>query len=72
MITIGGVRMIPNELFMESNTVHLCKSCSNFYPMCSDDEHKILFGDGNGKDNICCCNKYEPLLEHDYDRGGYK
>ena len=57
---------------MENNHVHLCNSCFKSYPDCSDDEHAIEFGDGIGGDNICCCNKYEPLLERDYERGGYK
>lgn len=57
---------------MENNQVHLCNSCFKSYPECSDDEHSIEFGDGIGCDNICCCNKYEPLLERDYERGGYK
>lgn len=55
---------------MENNPVHLCNSCYKSYPECSDDEHAIEFGDGIGNDNICCCNKYEPLMEHDCDRGG--
>ena len=57
---------------MENNSVHLCNSCCKSYPECSDDEHSIEFGDGIGNDNICCCNKYEPLMEHDYDRDGIK
>lgn len=57
---------------MENNPVHLCNSCCKSYPECSDNEHIIEFGDGIGNDNICCCNKYKPLMEHDYDRGGYK
>lgn len=55
---------------MENNYVHLCDSCCNCYPGCSSDN--VVFGDGKGNDNICCCNRYEPLMEHDYDRGGYK
>lgn len=57
---------------MENNSVHLCNSCCNYYPECSDENHIVKFGDGKGNDNVCCCNKYEPLMEHDYDRGGYK
>ena len=57
---------------MKNNHVHLCNSCCTSYPECSDDEHAIEFGDGVGGDNICCCNKYEPIMENDYDRGGYK
>ena len=57
---------------IENNSVHLCCSCCNYYPECSDENHNVEFGDGKGNDNICCCNKYEPLMEHDYERGGYK
>lgn len=42
-----------------NNGVHLCNSCSYDYPKC--DDIQIIFGDGIGNDNICCCNKYEPL-----------
>lgn len=57
---------------MENNFVHLCNSCCNKYPSCSDEEHNIIFGDGIGNDNICCCNKYKPLMEYDYYRDGYE
>lgn len=57
---------------VENNSVHLCNSCLNCYPECADEKQQILFGDGIGNDNICCCNRYEPIMEHDYDRGGYK
>ena len=58
---------------IENNHVHLCNSCCNSYPECAiDTEISVIFGDGKGCDNICCCNKYEPLMERDYERGGYK
>ena len=62
----------PRLLTLENNQVHLCNSCCNHYPDCNVSESGCLFGDGKGNDNICCCNQYESLLEHDYDRGGYK
>lgn len=55
---------------IKNNHVHLCNSCLNHYPECGDVE--ITFGDGDGNDNICCCNKYEPIMERDVERGGYK
>lgn len=55
---------------IENNSIHLCDSCLNKYPEC--DAVEIIFGDGRGDDNICCCNKYEPIMEHDYERGGCK
>ena len=57
---------------VKNNEIHLCNSCCREYPKCDDEKCDVLFGDGRGNDNICCCNKYQPLLEHDYDRGGYK
>ena len=54
---------------IENNEVHLCKSCVNCFPECEAQEG-IIFGDGIGCDNICSCNKYIPLAEHDYYRGG--
>lgn len=57
---------------VENNSVHLCNSCCNCYPDCSDNEHQVIFGDGTGNDNICYCNYYVPLVEHDrYIRGEY-
>lgn len=44
-------------LYIKDNKVNLCDSCVHNYPQCSG--NKIIFGDGLGKDNICCCNKYE-------------
>lgn len=41
-----------------NNKVNLCDSCRNNYPECNGD---VLFGDGVGNDNICCCNCYNPL-----------
>ena len=58
---------------IENNSVCLCNSCCNKYPECGSKINiDVVFGDGVGNDNICCCNKYEPIVEHDYDRGGYK
>lgn len=54
-----------------NNTVNLCSSCQFEYPSCPV-EDEIIFGDNTGYDNICCCNCYEPLLERDVERGGYK
>lgn len=54
---------------IENNEVHLCKSCVNCYPECETDDG-IIFGDGTGSDNICCCKKYTPIAERDPYRGG--
>lgn len=55
-----------DEQSVEKNAVNLCTSCKLFkehFPECGD--VNILFGDGVGNDNICCCNKYEPYTEPD-------
>lgn len=57
---------------MENNCVMLCNSCSFNYPDCPSEIESVEFGDGAGCDNICCCNRYEPILEKDFERGGYK
>lgn len=44
---------------VKNNGVNLCDSCYNEYPDCSAEN--VLFGDGVGKDNICCCSEYCPL-----------
>jgi len=40
---------------VENNRVNLCDSCMDSYPECNSE---VLFGDGIGNDNICCCNRY--------------
>lgn len=44
-----------------NNKVHLCDSCTHSYPDCSAKGHDVLFGNGKGNDNICCCNQYEAV-----------
>ncbi len=41
-----------------NNKVNLCDSCKYTYPDCSANKDDVLFGDGVGDDNICCCNRY--------------
>lgn len=57
---------------VSNNHIHLCQSCYKEFPNCDADNNDIMFGDGTGNDNICCCNKYIPIMERDTDRGGYK
>jgi len=47
---------------IQNNQVHLCLSCSYSYPKCPACDDDVAFGDGKGKDNICCCNRYEPVM----------
>ena len=39
------------------NKVNLCDTCRHTYPDCGQTD--VLFGDGIGNDNICCCGKYK-------------
>ena len=55
----------------ENNKVCLCESCTYNYPDCPAEIDSVEFGDDVGCDNICCCNKYEPILKNDYYRGGF-
>ena len=48
---------------VKNNKVNLCDSCCNDYPTCPADNDGVLFGDGTGNDNICCCNCYKPKPE---------
>ena len=45
---------------VKNNIIYLCDSCSYDYPECPEN-CEVMFGDGAGNDNICCCNYYEPL-----------
>jgi len=70
-ITIGDTTFnIPTEMaFIEpytepdeikNNKVNLCSSCELYkehFPECGD--VNVLFGDGVGNDNVCCCNGYQ-------------
>ncbi len=42
------------------NKVNLCDSCRKHYPDCDVGEGDIIFGIGEGKDNVCACSKYRP------------
>ncbi len=55
---------------INNNDIHLCNSCCSSVADCGAEN--IVFGDGQGEDNIAACSNYCPLLEHDCDRGGYK
>ena len=49
------------EVSVYGNKVHLCESCKCDYPECQSMGKDVLFGDGIGNDNICCCAYYEPI-----------
>ena len=42
----------------QKNSVNLCDSCRYDYPECPSGADDVLYGNGIGNDNICCCNKY--------------
>lgn len=48
---------------MINNQINLCDSCKYLYPACPSGKEKddVIFGNGIGNDNICACNKYDPL-----------
>ena len=53
-------------MIIRNNKVNLCDSCRFAYPEC---EGEVIFGDGVGNDNICCCNCYFPLMSHNEEDG---
>lgn len=44
-----------------NNQVNLCDSCTYTYPECPSEKDDVIFGNGIGNDNICACNKYQPV-----------
>ena len=46
---------------VKNNAVNLCESCDKQFADCSAKVEDMLFGDGKGNDNVCCCNRYEPM-----------
>lgn len=53
-----------------NNQIHLCDSCISNYPNCPAENKDVLFGNGVGNDNICCCAKY--LVSADRPHGEWK
>lgn len=49
------------------NKVHLCESCTQDVPTCHAKFGDLLFGDGFGSDNVCCCPYYEPIKRKEKD-----
>lgn len=45
---------------VKNNKVNLCDTCKYSVADCLADPDDVMFGDGIGNDNICCCAKYEP------------
>lgn len=45
-----------------NNQVNLCDSCKYTYPDCPSTHEDVLYGNGEGDDNICACTKYEARI----------
>ena len=58
---IKAIPPLSHPSDVENNEVNLCDSCIYDYPECPCEANDVLFGDGKGHDNICCCNKYKPI-----------
>ena len=56
------IKLDRDMITIENNKVNLCDSCRKTFPDCGAVE--VLFGDGTGEDNICCCRKYTPGEKH--------
>ena len=58
-----GMKFIINEIdgTVVGNKVNLCESCNHEYPVCMAGSADVLFGDGVGDDNVCCCSYYAPI-----------
>ena len=52
------IKLDQGCLTVRDNNVNLCDSCRFTFPDCGVTD--VLFGDGIGNDNICCCGTYEP------------
>lgn len=50
---------------VKNNKVNLCDSCNYIYPECPSEKYDVMFGDGVGKDNICCCAGYRAINEQE-------
>lgn len=50
---------------VKNNKVNLCDSCNYIYPECPSERYDVMFGDGVGKDNICCCAGYRAINEQE-------
>ena len=46
---------------IQNNAVHLCDSCQYTCVTCPSHGNDAVFGDGKGNNNICACNKYQPI-----------
>ena len=57
------IEALPSAQPKINNQINLCDSCKYLYPACPSGKEKddVIFGNGIGNDNICACDKYDPL-----------
>lgn len=62
-INVDAIKTLPSvePERIQNNAVHLCDSCQYTYVTCPSHGNDAVFGDGKGNDNICACNKYQPI-----------
>lgn len=56
-----AMEALRNSQIQINNQINLCDSCKYLYPACPSKEDDVIFGNSIGNDNICACNKYDPL-----------
>ena len=64
----GIIASLPPTTKKLNNQIHLCDSCKYDYPNCPSKNEDVLFGNGVGNDNICCCAKYIASADMKGDR----
>ena len=50
---------IEPEKNVKNNYTCLCDTCKFNVPDCKATAEDVLYGDGLGNDNVCCCNEYQ-------------
>ena len=53
------IEALPSTQPKINNQINLCDSCTHTYPDCPAEKDDVLFGNGEGHDNICACGKCE-------------
>ena len=69
-IAVEALKKQTTTTIKLNNQIHLCDSCISNYPNCPAENKDVLFGNGVGNDNICCCAKY--LVSVDRPHGEWK
>lgn len=64
-VTPNDIMRFPSA--QPDNQVSLCDSCKHTYPDCPSQSDDVIFGNGNGDDNICACAKYVPSVQQELE-----